>query len=243
MVCRRADQSFLQLPRPPRADGSQEQGCSDLGERTRRSSYLHLPAALEGSAEIRQRSQVAGRPQRRSRRHLHGDDAGVADCHAGLRAHRSAALGGVWRILIQRADRSHSRFPGGGSDHAGRLVPPRCGSEAIPSGRRGAQVLSVGEARGGVQAHRNCHQPAGRTRSLVARVDGQSFRRLSCRAARLRTSALHSLYVWYDREAQGSRSHHRRILGRDSPHYEVCFRSEGRRHLLVHRRYRMGHRP
>ncbi len=80
-------------------------------------------------------------------------------------------------------------------------------------------------------------------RSLVARIDGEGFRRLSGRAARLRASALHSLHLRHDRQAQGRGAHHRWIFRGHVPHLQVRFRSEGRGHLLVHRRHRMGHRP
>ena len=52
-------QSFLQLPRPPRADSAQEQSRHHLGERTRRSPHHYLSAIASRSTEIRQRPEVA----------------------------------------------------------------------------------------------------------------------------------------------------------------------------------------
>ena len=61
---------------------------------------LHIPAALQGSAEVCQRSEVTGREERRPSRNLHGHDAGTADCDAGVRAHRRTAFGRVRRICF-----------------------------------------------------------------------------------------------------------------------------------------------
>ena len=57
VVCRGADQSFLQLPRPPRTDMAQEQSRADLGKRTRRSSHAYLSATASRSAEVCQCAQ------------------------------------------------------------------------------------------------------------------------------------------------------------------------------------------
>ena len=62
-------------------------------------------------------------------------------------------------------------------------------------------------------------------------------------AARLRASALHALHLRHHRQAQGRRAYHRRLPGAHADDDEVGIRSQGGGHLLVHRRYRMGHRP
>ena len=126
----RQDQSLLQLPRSPRPDLAQEQGCHHLGERARRSPHPHLSAAAERGLQVRQRAEVAGHQVRRSRRHLHGHVSGAADRHAGLRAHRRGALRHLRWILRQRAGRSHHRSGSRRRDHAGRLVSPRRRSQA-----------------------------------------------------------------------------------------------------------------
>ena len=127
--------------------------------------------------------------------------------------------------------------------HARRIVPPRRRSETVSRGRRSAEVLPEREARRRLQAHRHCHQHAGRPRSLVARADGQGLRRVPGRAARRRAPALHPLHLRHHRQTQRRRAHHRRIFRRHLSHHQVGLRSERRRHLLVYRRHRMGHRP
>ena len=56
----------------------------------------------------------------------------------------------------------------------------------------------------------------------------------------------HPLYILYTSgttgKAEGHRAHHRRLLGRDVHHQQMGLRSEGRRHVLVHRRHRLGDR-
>ena len=68
------------------------------------------------------------------------------------------------------------------------------------------------------------------------------LRRVPGRAARLRASALPAVHLRHDRQAQGHPAHHRRLLGRHLHHHQVGLRPERRRHLLVHRRHRLGHR-
>ena len=221
---------------------AQEQGRDDLGGRTRRSPHPDLPATASRSAEVRQRPEVAGRQERRPGRHLHGHDSRAAHRHAGLRPHRRAAHRGLRRILLQRSGRPHSRLAGRRRHHPGRLVPPRRRGQTISRGRGGAEVLPVGEARGRLQAHRHADQHAAGPRSLVARTDGDGLRRLSRRAARRRAPALHPLHLRNHRQAEGRGAHHRRLFRRHLPHHEVGLRSQGRRHLLVHRRHRLGHR-
>ena len=67
--------------------------------------------------------------------------------------------------------------------------------------------------------------------------------RVPRRAAGLRGSALHPLHLRHHRQAQGPGPHHRRLRGADLPHHQVRLRSARRRHLLVHGRHRLGHRP
>ena len=71
-------------------------------------------------------------------------------------------------------------------------------------------------------------------------AEGQ--RQLPGRAARFRASAVHPLHLGHDRQAERHCAHHRRLLRRHLHHQQVGLRSEGRRHLLVHRRHRLGHR-
>ena len=69
-------------------------------------------------------------------------------------------------------------------------------------------------------------QHAGGAGSLVARADGEGFGCVSGRAAGCRTSALHSLHVGNDGQAERRGAHNGRIFGRDLSHHEMGFRSE-----------------
>ena len=66
--------------------------------------------------------------------------------------------------------------------------------------------------------------------------------RCPAEAAGFRTSAVHALHQRNDRQTERCRAHDRRIHDRHVHHNEVGFRPEGRRHLLVHGRHRLGHR-
>ncbi len=61
-------------------------------------------------------------------------------------------------------------------------------------------------------------------------------------AARQRASAVHPLHDRHDREAEGRRPHDRRLPPARGADVAVGVRPEGRRHLLVHRRRRLGDR-
>ena len=67
-------------------------------------------------------------------------------------------------------------------------------------------------------------------------------RRVSRRATRFGRSALHPLHLGHDGEAEGPGPHHRRLCGADLPDVEIRLRSARRGRLLVHGRYRLGHR-
>ncbi len=57
------------------------------------------------------------------------------------------------------------------------------------------------------------------------------------------TPALHPLHERQHRQTQGRPPHVRRLPARHDAHLEVRLRSQGVRHLLVHRRRRLDHRP
>ena len=142
VVCRRPDQSFLQLPRPPRATWRKNKAAiiweSEPGE-VRTLTYQQLHREVQKFANV---LKVARRQERRSRRHLHGHDAGASHRHAGLRPHRRATHHRLRRILLQRADRPHPRFASRRRHHAGRILPPRRRSQTFSRRRRSAEVLS-----------------------------------------------------------------------------------------------------
>ena len=61
--------------------------------------------------------------------------------------------------------------------------------------------------------------------------------------ARHRASALHPLHERHDRQAEGHPAHDRRLSHPRRHHRQGDLRPEGRRHLLVYGRPRLGHRP
>ena len=58
-----------------------------------------------------------------------------------------------------------------------------------------------------------------------------------------RGPALHPLHVGLDRQAEGRAAHHRRLSRLCLDDAPICLRLSRRRHLLVHGRCRLGHRP
>ena len=65
---------------------------------------------------------------------------------------------------------------------------------------------------------------------------------MSMRADECGRSAVHSLYVRFDRQTQGRSAYHRRICRLDRNYFPLHLRLSRRRGLLVHCRYRVGHR-
>src|SRR3989442_14183053 len=102
------------------------------------------------------------------------------------------------------------------------------------------ELWPVGDARDRLQAHRFRNETTGGPRSVVAGTDAESSRRMPRRAARCRAPALHPLYLWNDRQAEGSGAHNGGLLDWNLNHNQVGFRFEGKRKLLVHCRYRLG---
>ena len=60
---------------------------------------------------------------------------------------------------------------------------------------------------------------------------------------RQRAPAVHPLHERHDRQAEGHPAHDRRLPDRRGVHDEAGVRPARRRHLLVHRRHRLGDRP
>jgi len=63
------------------------------------SRVLTVWHARARSESLRQRSEIAGRSERRPCRDLHGHGAGTGNCHARMREDRSRAFSGVRRIF------------------------------------------------------------------------------------------------------------------------------------------------
>ena len=91
--------------------------------------------------------------------------------------------------------------------------------------------------------HRLRHRNESRPRSLVARARRKGRRDLRRRAARYRSTAVRALHLRHHRQAERHRAHHRRLSAAGHHDHEVGLRSARRRHLLVHGRHRLGHRP
>ncbi len=131
-----------------------------------------------------------------------------------------------------------------GARHRRRRIPPRQdrAAQGTRRRRRGPLPDSITDVVV-LRADRPRHPHGSRPRPLVARPHDRRFQRLPGRAARQRAPALHPLHLRLDRQAQGHPAHHRRLpAGRDADD-RMGFRPQGRRHLLVHRRRRLDHRP
>ena len=103
----RQAQRIGQLSRPA-SRGARREAGADLGRGAGRCAHVHVSPASRRGFKIRERPEIARREAWRSRRHLHAAGAGGGRGHAGLRAHRSRALGRLRRIFIRGIARSHS---------------------------------------------------------------------------------------------------------------------------------------
>ena len=81
------------------------------------------------------------------------------------------------------------------------------------------------------------------TRCLLRRSREIGFDRLPLRAYARGRPAVHPLHVGFDRPAQGRAAHLRRLSRLRGDDASIRVRLSRRRHLLVHRRRRLGHRP
>jgi acetyl-CoA synthetase len=206
---------------------------------TRTLTYRELHAevckfanAIEGAGDRR------GRPGR----DLHADDSGGGGGDARVHAHR----------------RSHTVVFGGFSAEALRDRINDCGAKlcitADGGWRRGKSVplkANVDAALAQTPSVQSC-VVARRTRESVNMQAGRDVwwddvmnkAPADCPPASLSAEhpAVHPLHVGDDREAEGDRAHDRRLSAGRPPDHEVRVRSARQRHLLVHRRHRLGDR-
>ena len=194
---------------------------------------------------LRQRAESARRQEGRPRHHLHADDSGSRDCDARLRAHRRRPFRGVRRLLARLARRPH------------RGLQARRSSS--PPTRACAAASKIP-----LKAQHRCRRstrPAASTSVIVVRRTGGKVAMKPGRD------------VWYDEIAKtvpadcpceemnaedplfilytsGSTGKPKGVLhttggylGLRLDHAPIRVRLSRRRHLLVHRRRRLGHRP
>ena len=119
----------------------------------------------------------------------------------------------------------------------GRKVPLKANTDAAiaESGRRRSCHRG--------QAHRRTGQHGAGARRLVPRGGGGRDQRMPVRGDERGGPAVHPLHLRLDRQAEGRAAHHRRLHGLHLDHASIRVRLSRRRHLLVHRRRRLGHRP
>ena len=91
--------------------------------------------------------------------------------------------------------------------------------------------------------HRRQGEHEGRPRRLLRRDRQDRAGRLPVRGDERGGPAVHPLHLGLDRQAEGRAAHHRRLSRLHLDHASIRVRLSRRRHLLVHRRRRLGHRP
>ena len=243
MVRGRHAQRLGQLPRPAPED-ARRPGRHHLGRRRphpRRED--HLPAALRARVQDRQRAQGQRRQEGRPRHGLPADDPGGGLRHAGVRAHRRRALGGVRRLLARQPRRPHRRRRLQVHHHGGRGRSRRPADPAEKEHRRGTREVQGRREGAGRAPHRRARALDRRPRHLAARGAGQGRRQLSARGDERRGPAVHPLHLGLDRQAQGRAAHVGRLYRLCLDHPPARVRLSRRRHLLVHRRRRLGDGP
>ena len=253
VVRRRQAERQLQLRRPAPGQGP-EQGRADLGARTRghRRHRDHLPGALPPGERVRRGAAGPRRPGGRPGHPAHADGARAARDHAGLRPARRRPLPGVRRVQRRRLRRPDRRLGQQDPHHDGRLLPQRRPARPQGQGGRGG--------RGGPQGG-----PGGRQGPGLAALprpvlgqdpDGGGPGRLRRRPARRpqgrrgragidagRGAAVPDVHQRHHRPPQGLPALHRRLpvlRGRD---VQVLPGHPPGRHVLVHGRHRLDHRP
>ena len=110
-------------------------------------------------------------------------------------------------------------------------------------GRRGPGRVPEHREGRGRQAHRRRKCRWRRAATLVARGDGRCRPAVRAGVDGRRGSAVHSLHVGFDRQAEGRAAHHGRLHGLHRDDVQVHLRLPRRRHLVVYGRHRLGHRP
>ena len=239
----RQPQRRLQLHRPAPGDAR----AADRHHLGRRRSVAiqahHLSGAARRGLQARQYPAQPQRREGRPRHHLHADDPGGGLRHARLRAHRRDPLGGVRRLLAGIARRPHRGLRLQGRDHGRRRRARRPQGAAEGQHRRRHRQGRRRRSRHRRAPHRRRRRHGSGARRLLRQGRRGRHRRMPVRAHERGRPAVHPLHLGLDRQAEGRAAHHRRLsrLHRDDASIRV--RLSRRRHLLVHRRRRLGDRP
>ena len=213
------------------------------GDDPSQSKHITLSGAARRGLPVRQHPAQPQRREGRPRHHLPADDPGGRLRDAGLRAHRRHPLGGVRRLLARLARRPHRGLRLQGGDHRRRGRPRRPQDPAQGQHRRRHRQGRRRRPRHRGAPHRRRGRDGSGARRLLPQGRRGGDRRMPVRAHERRGPAVHPLHVGLDRQAEGRAAHHRRLprlRGDDAP---IRLRLPRRRHLLVHRRRRLGHRP
>ena len=206
----------------------------------------HLPAAPRRRLPLRQRPEEARREQRRPRHHLHADGPRGRRRHARLRADRRAALGHLRRLLAARRSSTASRTP-----RATSSSPPTAAAAAaqvVPLKNNVDEALKKTDlVKKVVVLKRTGRRPSPMSRrardiwwhELIASS------RTDCPAEPMDSEDL--LFVLY---TSGSTGKPKGIIHTTGGYMvgtylttKYVFDLHDERHLLVHRRRRLDHRP
>jgi acetyl-CoA synthetase len=215
-------QRLLQLPGPPPDTWRKNKAAIIWEGEPTATAHAHLS---ELHREVCKFANVL-----RKQGHRKGDRVAIylpmipelADCHAGLCAHRRHPLGGL-RRLQRRALATASTtlqakvvITADGGYRRGNIIPLKPPStRRCSTARRSRSVVVVQRTRSG---------PDGpRPRPLVAREPWSRPRQVRGRGDRRRAPAVHPVHLRVHREAQGRAAHHRRLPARCSPRHKYVF--------------------
>ncbi len=243
MVRGRHAQRRLQLHRPPSCQARRADRDHLGGRRPERLQAHHLSGTARRGLPLRQHPAQPQRREGRPRHHLPADDPGGGLRDARLRAHRRHPLGGVRRLLARLARQPHRGLPVEGGHHRRRRRARRPQDSAQGQHRRRHRQGRQRRSRHRGEAHRRRGRHGSGARRLVSRSRRHGDQRVPVRGDERGRPAVHPLHVGLDRQAQGRAAHHRRLLRLHLDDASIRVRLSRRRHLLVHRRRRLGHRP
>ena len=244
MVRGRHPQRLRQLHRPASEEARQADRHHLRARRPRaRGEAHHLSRAAQGRLPLGQRAEGERGQARRPGDDLSADDPGSGLRHARLRADRRHPFRRVRRLLAGLARRAHRGLQIALTDHRRRRParrPQGCAQGQCRCGAEEGRRRRQGSRR---QAHRRAGAVDAGPRSLARAGTRQGRRRLSGRGDERRGPAVHPLHLGLDRTAQGRAAHIGRLSRVRRDDASIRVRLSRRRHLLVHRRCRLGDGP